>query len=387
MNNISAPIIFFFLLFPFFTHGQKNLGKEDLAFWEKKAKPLLQENCWKCHGAEKKIRGDLVLTTRQGILDGGEIGPAVDLEKPETSLLLQMISYEDEDHQMPPKGKLSDEQIAILENWVKRGLPFPIEDEVIFHHEKDENWSNTVVNERTKAHWAYVKPIDHTPPSGTGARHPIDAFILDKLKKTGLPANELAHPSALLRRAHFDLIGLPPELDHVDAFHKDHSEKAFERTIDRLLASPTTVKNGAGTGLIWSAMRKPTATNGTETSPMAWRYRDYVIRAFNENKPYDRFVQEQLAGDELPEADAGCDHRNRFHRLGSGTTNRLTVNLPAMITWTTFFEPRETYFWPCPLACARCHDHKIDPIPTKDYYSMLSFFANVSPMEKEIPIC
>ena len=210
MNNISAPIIFFFLLFPFFTHGQKNLGKEDLAFWEKKAKPLLQENCWKCHGAEKKIRGDLVLTTRQGILDGGEIGPAVDLEKPETSLLLQMISYEDEDHQMPPKGKLSDEQIAILENWVKRGLPFPIEDEVIFHHEKDENWSNTVVNERTKAHWAYVKPIDHTPPSGTGARHPIDAFILDKLKKTGLPANELAHPSALLRRAHFDLIGLPP---------------------------------------------------------------------------------------------------------------------------------------------------------------------------------
>ena len=262
-----ARIIFCFFLFPFISYGQKNLSKEDLAFWKDKAKPLLQENCWKCHGAEKKIRGDLVLTTRKGILDGGEIGPAVDLDKPEASLLLQMVSYEDEDHQMPPKGKLSDEQIAILGSWVKRGLPFHPEDEIQFHHEKEENWSNTVVNERTKAHWASIKPIDHSPPSGTGAKHPIDAFILDKLNKSGLPANEPAQPSALLRKAHFDLIGLPPELDQVDAFWKIIRKRHSRKQSTACLPLPTTVKNGAGTGLIWSAMRKPTATNGMETSP------------------------------------------------------------------------------------------------------------------------
>ena len=311
-----ARIIFCFFLFPFISYGQKNLSKEDLAFWKDKAKPLLQENCWKCHGAEKKIRGDLVLTTRQGILDGGEIGPAVDLDKPEASLLLQMVSYEDEDHQMPPKGKLSDEQIAILGSWVKRGLPFHPEDEIQFHHEKEENWSNTVVNERTKAHWVYVKPIDHSPPSGTGAKHPIDAFILDKLNKSGLPANQPAKPSALLRRAHFDLIGLPPELDQVDAFVEDHSEKVFEETIDRLLASP---HYGEKWGRHWLDLVRYAETNGYERDgdkPMAWRYRDYVIRAFNENKPYDRFVQEQLAGDELPEADEDAITATGFHRLG-----------------------------------------------------------------------
>ena len=147
----------------------------------------------------------------------------------------------------PAKGKLSDEQIAILESWIKRGLPFHPEDEIQFHHEKEENWSNTVVNERTKAHWAYVKPIDHSPPSGTGAKHPIDAFILDKLNKFGLPQSA-CQPSALLRRAHFDLIGFPPELDQVDAFLEDHSEKHSRKQSTACSPLLTTVKNGAGTG-------------------------------------------------------------------------------------------------------------------------------------------
>ncbi len=382
MKTNFALIIFCFFLFSFISHGQKNLGKEDLAFWKEKAKPLLQENCWKCHGAEKKIRGDLVLTSRQGILDGGEIGPAVDLEKPEASLLLQMISYADEDHQMPPKGKLSDEQIAIFENWIKRGLPFHLEDEIQFHHEKEENWSNTIVNERTKAHWAYVKPIDHAPPSGTGAKHPIDAFILDKLKKTGLPANEPARPSALLRRAHFDLIGLPPELDQIDAFLEDHSEKAFEETIDRLLASP---HYGEKWGRHWLDLVRYAETNGYERDgdkPLAWRYRDYVIRAFNENKPYDRFVQEQLAGDELPEADADAITATGFHRLGVWDDEPADRELARYDYLDDILRTSGDIFLAMSIGCARCHDHKIDPIPTKDYYSMLSFFANVSPHGK-----
>ena len=381
-----ARIIFCFFLFPFISYGQKNLSKEDLAFWKDKAKPLLQENCWKCHGAEKKIRGDLVLTTRQGILDGGEIGPAVDLDKPEASLLLQMVSYEDEDHQMPPKGKLSDEQIAILGSWVKRGLPFHPEDEIQFHHEKEENWSNTVVNERTKAHWAYVKPIDHSPPSGTGAKHPIDAFILDKLNKSGLPANQPAKPSALLRRAHFDLIGLPPELDQVDAFVEDHSEKAFEETIDRLLASP---HYGEKWGRHWLDLVRYAETNGYERDGdkpslemPRLRYTGISMRT----NPTTASCKNSWQGTNYPKRMRMRSPQPGFTVWVSGTTNRLTVNLPAMITWTTFSEPRETYFWPCPLAAHAAMITKSIRYPRR--ITIPSFLSSPTCllMEKEIPI-
>lgn len=377
-----ARIAFLIFLLPVTTYGQENLTKDDLAFWRDKAMPILQKNCWKCHGEEKKIKGDLVLTTRQGILDGGEIGPAADLEKPEASLLLEMISYKDDDHQMPPKGKLSDEEIATMEKWVQLGLPFHPEDEVVFHHEEETNYSNTIVNERTKSHWAYVKPVDHKPPTGTGAKHPIDAFILDQLKKSGLPANQLAESAALLRRAHFDLVGLPPELHQVDAFLKDNSDMAFEQTIDRLLASP---HYGEKWGRHWLDLVRYAETDGYERDgdkPMAWRYRDYVIRAFNENKPYDVFVQEQLAGDELPEADADSITATGFQRLGIWDDEPADRELARYDYLDDILRTSGDIFLAMSIGCARCHDHKIDPIPTKDYYSMLSFFANVSPHGK-----
>ena len=197
-----------------------------------------------------------------------------------------------------------------------------------------------------------------------------------------MPANELAHPSALLRRAHFDLIGLPPELDHVDAFLEDHSEKAFERTIDRLLASP---HYGEKWGRHWLDLVRYAETNGYERDgdkPMAWRYRDYVIRAFNENKPYDRFVQEQLAGDELPEADADAITATGFHRLGIWDDEPADRELARYDYLDDILRTSGDIFLAMSIGCARCHDHKIDPIPTKDYYSMLSFFANVSPHGK-----
>ena len=380
-SHFTGPFLLL-VLSPLLSFAQKEIGKEDLAFWKDEVKPLLQESCWKCHGAEKKIRGDLVLTTRQGILDGGEIGPAVDLKNPEASLLLQMVSYKDGDHEMPPLGKLSDEQIATFSEWIKRGLPFHTDDEIEFHHKEDENFSNTVVNERTKAHWAYVKPVDHSPPSGTGAKHPIDAFILDQLKKSGLPVNPPANPATLLRRAHFDLLGLPPEIDQVDAFTKDNSPKAFEQTIDRLLASP---QYGEKWGRHWLDLVRYAETNGYERDsdkPMAWRYRDYVIRAFNENKPYDRFVQEQLAGDELPEADADAITATGFQRLGIWDDEPADRELARYDYLDDILRTSGDIFLAMSIGCARCHDHKIDPIPTKDYYSMLSFFANVSPHGK-----
>ena len=382
INARFAHLVALSVLAPFASPAQDEPGKDDLSFWKEKVHPLLQENCWKCHGAEKKIKGDLVLSTRQGILDGGEIGPAVNLEKPESSLILEMISYKDEDHQMPPIGKLADDQIATLAEWIKRGLPFDPKDEVTYHHEEEENFSNTIVNERTKAHWAYVKPVDHAPPKGTGAKHPIDAFILERLNKERLPANGPADAATLLRRAHFDLVGLPPKIEEVDSFLKDHSEKAYEETIDRLLASP---HYGEKWGRHWLDLVRYAETNGYERDsdkPMAWRYRDYVIRAFNENKPYDRFVQEQLAGDELPEADADAITATGFQRLGIWDDEPADRELARYDYLDDILRTSGDVFLAMSIGCARCHDHKIDPIPTKDYYSMLSFFANVSPHGK-----
>jgi mono/diheme cytochrome c family protein len=382
MKTNFARIAFFLALLPLVSRAQADLSKENLAFWKDQAKPLLQENCWKCHGAGKKIKGDLILTTREGILTGGEIGPAVDFEKPDASLVLEMTSYKDDDHQMPPIGKLKDEQIATLAEWIKRGLPFHPEDEIIFHHEEKTSYSNTVVNERTKSHWAYVKPVDHEPPSGTGAKHPIDAFILYQLKKSGLPVNPPAHPAALLRRAHFDLVGLPPEVEQVDAFLKDSSDKAYEEAIDRSLASP---HYGEKWGRHWLDLVRFAETNGYERDsdkPMVWRYRDYVIRAFNENKPYDQFVQEQLAGDELPEADADSITATGFQRLGIWDDEPADRELARYDYLDDILRTSGDVFLAMSIGCARCHDHKIDPIPTKDYYSMLSFFANVSPHGK-----
>ena len=175
----------------------KKISGEALSFWKKEAKPLLQQNCWKCHGAKERIKGDLRLTTREGVLHGGEIGPAVNLEKPEASLLLQMISYKDEDHEMPPIGKLKKEEIAILEKWILLGLPFDPEDEIHGKeggHEETAGWGNTKVNERTMAHWAYVKPkrLELPEVKDKSAKHAIDRFILSKLESKGLKPNPLA---------------------------------------------------------------------------------------------------------------------------------------------------------------------------------------------------
>ncbi|SVD15969.1 uncharacterized protein METZ01_LOCUS368823, partial [marine metagenome] len=283
--------------------------------------PLLQQNCWKCHGAKDRIKGKLRLTTREGVKKGGEIGPAVDLEKPEASLILEMVSYKDEDHEMPPIGKLKEEEIEILEKWVQLGLPFAPEDEIHGKeggHEETTGWDNTVVNERTMAHWSYLKPkrADLPTVKDKTAKHPIDRFILSKLESKGLKPNPLASKEALLRRAYYNLVGLAPSPGQVKDFLADKSSDAFEKVIDELMDSP---QYGEKWGRHWLDLVRYAETNGYERDsekPNAWRYRDYVIRAFNQNKPYDRFVQEQLAGDELPDKDADSITATGFHRLG-----------------------------------------------------------------------
>ena len=212
-----------------FVHG-------DVTFWKSEIKPLLEQNCWKCHGADK-VRAELVLTTREGVLAGGEVGSAVDLENPSASLMLQMVSYKDEDHQMPPIGKLSPEKIDALGKWIEMGLPFPKDDE-IEPKNPHSHASTTEVNETTKSHWAYTKPIaDHIPnlPEHT---NPIDRFIHAKLDEQNLPANPQAEDHTLIRRMYYDLIGLPPTPEEVDAYVSDKEPTKFNKLVDQLLSSP-----------------------------------------------------------------------------------------------------------------------------------------------------
>jgi mono/diheme cytochrome c family protein len=363
--------------------GEDEISDEALAFWKKEAKPLLEQNCWKCHGAKEHIKGDLRLTTRDGVIKGGEIGPSVNFEKPESSLLLEMVSYKDGDHEMPPIGKLKEEEIAILEKWVELGLPFAPDDEIHGKkggHEETAESANTKVNERTMAHWAYVKPKRPELPEvkDNSAKHPIDRFILAKLDASGLKPNPLASKEALLRRAYFDLIGIAPNPDQVSDFLTDDSDDAFEEVIDDLLASP---QYGEKWGRHWLDLVRYAETNGYERDsdkPMAWRFRDYVIKAFNDNKPYDRFVQEQLAGDELPDKNADSITATGFHRLGIWDDEPADRKLARYDYLDDILKTTSDVFLGMTIGCARCHDHKIDPIPTKDYYSLLSFFANVS---------
>ena len=210
--------------------------RQILDFGKLKLKPLLEQNCWKCHGADK-VRAELVLTTREGVLKGGEVGPAVNLEDPAAGLLLQMVSYKDDDHQMPPIGKLPQEKIDTLAKWIEIGLPFPKEDEIEPKKNDHSHASTTEVNEVTKSHWAFKPPVDHDVPNGK-YEHPIDRFIRQKLDKENLPLNPLATDYEILRRASYDLVGLPPSVELVEEYLNDNSPNKFDKLVESLLASP-----------------------------------------------------------------------------------------------------------------------------------------------------
>ena len=356
-------------------------GHEDSTiFWKNEIKPLLVENCWDCHGADK-VRAELILTTREGILEGGEVGPAVDLENPSSSLLLQMVSYKDEDHQMPPIGQLPQKKIDALRRWIEMGLPFPIEDEIVPNLNHD-HVRTTEVNEYTKSHWAFKSPVNHQVPGETNDGHPIDRFIQAKLQKADLPANPIALDHQILRRASYDLLGLPPTTEQVERYLNDKSPDKFERLLERLLSSP---HYGEKWGRHWLDLVRYAETNGYERDgdkPQAWRYRDYVINSFNQNKPFDQFILEQLAGDEIENPSAAAITATGFHRLGVWDDEPADRALARYDYLDDIVRTTTEVFLGMTVGCARCHDHKIDPIPTEDYYSMLAFFANITPHGK-----
>ena len=290
-------------------------SREQVDFFTRKVKPLLVKNCLKCHSGNK-VKGGLHLDNRAGLMKGGDSGRAVNLKRPEKSLLLEAINYELEGYEMPPSGKLPVEQIEVLKRWIRMGLP--ISPEFSGKIGKSENRSPQV-NAETKAFWSFQKVARPQPPKVQDAewvRSPIDRFVLARLEQAELAPSGPANKTALLRRATYDLTGLPPVPGEIDAFLSDDSPGAFAKVVDRLLKSP---HYGEKWGRHWLDLVRYAESNSYErdgTKPHVWRYRDYVIRSFNSDKPFDRFATEQLAGDELDTVTTDGMIATGYYRLG-----------------------------------------------------------------------
>ncbi len=346
-----------------------------LDFFEKKIRPVLAQQCYECHSATaKKVKGGLLLDTREGVLKGGDSGEAVVPGKPQKSLLLSTMKHEDADeslHMPPKKEKLSDEVIADFEKWIKMGAPDPRDGKVT-----RLAWDPEVA----KKHWSFKPIAKPTPPQvadTTGfVQSPIDQFILAKLKEKGLEPSKKADKHTLIRRVTYDLTGLPPTPEQVDAFVADTDPKAFEKLVDRLLASP---QYGERWARHWLDVARYADTTGDRQAnrrqpllPHAWTYRDYVIDAFNKDLPYDRFLLEQIAADRLPESKENPKMLAAmgFITAGKGFMGNENEVLDDRIDVVTKGVMGLT------AACARCHDHKFDPIPTADYYSLHGIFSS-----------
>jgi hypothetical protein len=355
--------------------------KEELAFFDKQVKPILDAHCLKCH-SPTKARGGLRLHTRETALKGGDLGPAVSLQKPHESALLKAINYK-EGLEMPPTGKLLPRDIDVLTRWVHMGLPYPPSAGGTEIAKTPEEGGK--VTPESKQYWAYKsvkRPKVPVVKNTVWVRNPLDAFVLHPVEEKGLSPAPPADRVALVRRVYYDLIGLPPTPEQVDEFVKDGSPKAYENLLDRLLASP---HYGEKWARHWLDLVRYAESHGYERDsykPFAWRYRDYVIDSFNKDKPYDRFLLEQLAGDELDEVTPETMTATGYYRLGlwdDEPADRLLAKYDILdgIVSTT-----GSVVLGMSVGCARCHDHKRDPLPQKDYYRLLAFFHDVSDMNR-----
>jgi hypothetical protein len=347
---------------------------EQVRFYEKQVVPVLKEHCWKCHTG-KKPRGGLRLDSRPAVLAGGDLGPAVLLGKVQESPLIKAIHYRG-NLEMPPSGKLPPDKIAVLTRWVEMGLPFSPGKEVV----KAPDHTKGKITDADRAWWAYrplTRPAFPKVKDPSWARNPIDHFVLAKLEEKGLAPVGPAGRVALARRAYYDLMGLPPAPEEVDAFVADARPDAYERLIDKLLASPG---YGEKWGRHWLDLVRFAETNGYERDgpkPFAWRFRDYVIKSLNADKPYDRFAREQLAGDEMPGDDPEAVIATGFYRLGLWDDEPADPEQARADEIDDWVSTTAQVFLGMTVGCARCHDHKKDPVPQADYYRLAAFFADV----------
>jgi len=354
---------------------------EGEAFFEQKIRPILVNRCYECHSAEaKKLKGGLRVDTREDLLQGGDTGAALAPGDPDNSRIVIAVRHTDPDLRMPPKEKIPDAEIEAITQWVKMGAPHP---------KSEVGKSSASGYAPAKALWS-AQPIREQPvPAVKNAgwvRDPIDAFILAGLEKAGLEPAPAAGRGALLRRASFDLLGLPPERAASQKFLDNSSEGAegaevsFSEAVDGMLESP---HFGERWGRHWLDVARYADSNGLDqNAPLqnAWRYRDWVVQAFNEDKPLNDFIREQIAGDLLPYKDE-ADRRRKWIATGFlviGPKNFAEPNREKLLMDVADeqIDVTSKAFLGLTVSCARCHDHKFDPIPTRDYYAMAGIFRS-----------
>ena len=365
-------------LFVFGNLGQREVvaaefDSQDIAFFEQKVRPLLIEHCNECHSGDES-NGGLLLDSRRLMLTGGDSGASFVPGEPDQSLIIDAVRYTNEDLQMPPSGRLSDDQIRVLEQWVRMGVPDPrvgggqpsVEATGMSIADGREFWSFQPVSDPE------VPVVKHL----SWVRSPIDAFVLRELESRGMTPAPPADKRTLIRRVTLNLIGLPPTQDEVDEFLNDEAPDAYQRLVQRLLASP---QYGVRWGRHWLDVVRYADSNGLDENlafGTAWKYRDYVVNAFNTDKPFDRFLVEQIAGDLLPEANRETTTATGFLVLGAKVLAEPDRDKLKMDTIDEQLDATGKAFLGMTFGCVRCHDHKFDPIKQSDYYSLAAIFKS-----------
>ena len=353
--------------------------RRGLELFERRVRPALIDNCYECHSAgSKKVKGEFLVDSRDALLKGGSSGPSLVPGEPDKSLLILAIRWAAEDVKMPPKKPMPVEDVRAVEEWVRLGAPHPkaLAADAVPVPRKPLDL------QKARAFWSFRPVVDPQPPAVRNEAWPatgIDRFILADLETRGLRPVEDADKRTLIRRATFDLLGLPPTPEEVDAFLRDDAPDAWPRLVDRLLASP---QYGERWGRHWLDVVRYSDTAGDNSDypvPQLYRYRNYVIDAFNRDVPYPRFIQEQLAGDLLP---AASDEERRRNLVATGYvagTKRFGSRVddyPWHLTYEDTIDNLGRTFLGLTLMCARCHDHKFDPLSMEDYYGLYGIFAS-----------
>jgi len=347
--------------------------REALKFFESEVRPVLVHRCFECHG-EKKKKGSLRLDHISYIKTGGDSGPALEPGKPDESLIIKAIRYTDPDFEMPPKDKLPDKEIAILEKWVKLGAPWP---------ETDASKVATVdefgFTENERKFWSFQPLTKPTPPElkSDWVRNGVDRFVLKKLNELGLTPAPEADRHELVRRLYFTLHGLPPTKAQIDAFVNSTDPQAYEKLVDELLASPRYGERWAQHWLDLTRYAESDGYNQDAARPAAWTYRDYVVKSLNDDKPYNQFVREQLAGDEIDPKNPNVLVATSYLRNPIYEYNQRDARGQYEVILTDMTDNCGEVFMGLSYGCARCHDHKFDPILQKDYYRLRAFFTPV----------
>lgn len=352
-----------------FSVSGSEISEADREFFEDRVRPILIESCLECHDStSKKMKGGLALNSPSGIRDGGDSGPTIAPGDPEASRLIEAIRYHNRDLQMPPKSPLSESKVATLEEWVRRGAPDPRREP-----EAGEAPPSGMSPEEGRRFWSFISPVKSQVPEGV---NPVDYFLDKSLEEANLPKALAARKEVWLRRITFDLTGLPPDPQEIASFLSDDSPDADAKVVDRLLGSES---YGIRWGRHWLDVARYADSNGLDENLAfgnAWRYRDYVMDSFRTDRPYDQFLVQQIAGDLLPEPSQEDLIATGFLALGARVLAEPDMEKLEMDVIDEQLDTTGKAFLGLTLGCARCHDHKFDPILQSDYYSLAAILKN-----------